>query len=100
MHFASVAILAATTALATPTEPREKIAVLPLRKVHHAKLAKNLAARGQAKLQHINGYNPVDSALTNSGPATNELVSYIASVTVGSSSYDLIIDTGCKFIYN
>lgn len=96
MHFAAVTILAAASAaLATPVESQSKT-VLPLRKVHAAKSAKGLVNSGNAKLRNVNGETPKGKVDAGSGPATNEVVSYIASVTVGSTSYDLIVDTGCK----
>lgn len=96
MRFASVSMLAAATVtLASPVEPRAKTAVLPLRKVNTATSAKSIVARDQAKLRQINGRKLVGN-VDASGPATNEVVSYVASVTVGGVAYSLIVDTGCK----
>lgn len=96
MHFAAVTVLAAASAvLATPVESQSKT-VLPLRKVHAAKSAKGLIHSGQAKLRNVNDEIPKGKVDAGSGPATNEVVSYLASVTIGSTSYDLIVDTGCK----
>lgn len=99
MRFVSVSILAAATvALASPVEPRGKMVVLPLRKVHTAQSAKALVDHGQAKLREINGEKLAGNVDANSAPITNGVVSYVASVTVGGVAYDLVVDTGCRFL--
>lgn len=97
MRFASVSMLAAATlTMASPVEPRAKTIALPLRKVQTVTSAKNLVARGQSKLRQVNGDKLVGNIDASSGPATNEDVTYVASVTVGGVAYSLIVDTGCK----
>ena len=90
------AALAAVSAL--PTEPRDTTIVLPVTKHSSVTSVSNLVARGQAKINLINGETKIGNVDASSGPATNEDVSYIAGVTIGSTSYSLIVDTGCELL--
>ncbi|KAL7933839.1 putative aspartic protease [Trichoderma chlorosporum] len=96
MLFSSLAIVAAaTTALASPVKPSAKVATIPVKRVNNVKSLKNVVQKGQARLNKVNGIkNAVGVVDASSGSVTNEDVTYVASVTIGGSSYDLIVDTG------
>ncbi|KAM0258916.1 hypothetical protein ACHAQJ_003572 [Trichoderma viride] len=96
MLFSSLAIVAAATAaLASPVKPNAKTAALPVKRVSNVKSLKNVVQKGHARINKING---VEAAVGNidasSGSVTNEDVSYVASVSIGGKSFDLIVDTG------
>jgi predicted aspartyl protease len=86
-----VTLLAASAALAAPVEERQaKTVALPVKRVSNFSSVKNLVSKGQARLDKVNAASEVSS-----GSVTNEDVSYVAAVTIGGTSYDLIVDTGC-----
>ncbi|KUL89529.1 hypothetical protein ZTR_04286 [Talaromyces verruculosus] len=90
-----VTLLAASTALASPIERQVKTAVLPLKHVSNFTSVKNLVSKGQARLHKVNGVAAIDAvSAVSSGPVTNEDVSYVAGVSIGGTTYDLIVDTG------
>ena len=95
--FASLALVAAVSA-SPIIERQAKSAVLPLRHVNNAKSAKGLVASGKARINKINGVEsqsvgPHPDA--SSGSVTNEDVTYVAPVSIGGNTWDLIVDTGC-----
>ncbi|EGX95819.1 cathepsin E, putative [Cordyceps militaris CM01] len=98
MRFTTLSILVAADAiLASPVERAAKpAATLPLKHVINVSSASGLIARGQARLNKINGGSgqAVLGNVDASGPAQNDDVSYIASVAIGSASWNLIVDTG------
>lgn len=85
----------AAAALAAPLEKNLKVHVLPL--THHNSITnvKNLVENGQARLRGLNGPSKF-KVQVGSGSATNEDVSYVATVSIGGKPYSLIVDTGCK----
>lgn len=92
-----IAVLAmAAVVTASPVEPRAKSAVLPLKHVSHVTSIKNIVSKGQARIRKANGAHAVGVIAASSGPVTNEDVSYVAAVSIGGSSWDLIVDTGCE----
>lgn len=94
----SLALAAAAIAAvsAAPVEQQAKTVVMPLKHVSNAS-AKGLVAKGQARINAINGASSVFAVdAVSSGTVTNEDVSYVAPVVVGSTTYELIVDTGCK----
>ncbi|KAL7911456.1 putative aspartic protease [Trichoderma velutinum] len=94
MLFSSIAIVAAATAaLASPVKPSAKTTALPVKRVSNVKSLKSIVQKGQARINKINGVKDIE-ARASSGPVTNEDVSYVASVTIGGRSWDLIVDTG------
>jgi protein-disulfide isomerase len=96
MLFSSLAVVAAASAaLASPVKPSGKTVTLPVKRVSNVKSAKNLVQKERARLNKINGVKSVNVDAV-SGPVTNELITYVAEVTIGGSTYDLIVDTGCK----
>ncbi|KAM0469610.1 hypothetical protein ACHAPX_010388 [Trichoderma viride] len=94
MLFSSLAVVAAASAaLASPVKPSGKTVTLPVKRVSNVKSAKNLVQKERARLNKINGVKSVNVDAV-SGPVTNELITYVAEVTIGGSTYDLIVDTG------
>lgn len=100
MLFSSLAIVAAATAaLASPVKPNAKIATLSVKRVSNVKSLKNIVQKGHARINKVNGAKAaVGNIDASSGSVTNEDVSYVASVSIGGSSFDLIVDTGCKSV--
>lgn len=96
MLFSSLAVVAAATAaLASPVKPSGKTVALPVKRSSNVKSAKSLVEKGHARLNKINGVKTVGKR-DSSGSVTNDDVSYIAAVTIGDGTYNLIVDTGCK----
>jgi hypothetical protein len=87
-----VALLAAAAVSASPIELQPRTAVLPLKQVSNISSVKSIVGKGQARLNKING------AEVSSGSVTNEDVSYVAPVSIGGSTWQLIVDTGCKLL--
>ena len=90
-----VALLAAAAVSASPVALQPRTAVLPLKHVSNISSVKNIVAKGQARLNKVNGIFAVDAADVSSGSVTNEDVTYVAPVTIGGSTWQLIVDTGC-----
>lgn len=94
-----VTLLAASAALASPIERQVKTAALPLKHVSNFTSVKNLVSKGQARLNKVNGVAAIDAvSAVSSGSVTNEDVSYVAPVSIGGTTYDLIVDTGCMLL--
>ena len=95
---ACLAVAASVAAVsASPVKPRAESVALPVSKVSTFTSIKNIVSKGQAKISKINTSSSEGNRLVSSGPATNEDVSYVASVTIGGSAYSLIVDTGCEY---
>jgi hypothetical protein len=75
------------TAVALPS-PQPHSAKIPLTRVSTVTHPKNLIAGDLAR------YQGVSAAAVGSGTATNEIVSYVAPIVVGSQTFQLIVDTG------
>jgi hypothetical protein len=81
------------SAFATPIE-RESFVTIPVKKVGSA-TAKGLVEKDLRRLDNVNsGGRKASPAATGSGTVTNEDVTYVAAVTVGSQTFSLIVDTG------
>lgn len=94
-----ITLLAASAALASPIERQAKTAVLPLKRVSNFSSIKNVVSKGQARLDKVNNVSTISaSSEVSSGSVTNEDVSYIAPVSIGGTTYDLIVDTGCTLL--
>jgi hypothetical protein len=87
--------LAATGALSTPVAPRTKTLTVPLQHANNVKSIKGLVEKGQARIQKVNGAVHLNNAVS-SGTVINEDVSYVAPFKIGGTTYNLIVDTGCK----
>lgn len=101
MLFNTLLGLAATAALvsASPVERAPKTTVLSLKQVSNVKSVKNIVGKGQARIDKINGVQS-DAATpdVSSGSVTNEDVTYVAPVSIGGKTWQLIVDTGCMFL--
>jgi hypothetical protein len=96
MFFVALLAIAASAVSASPVERRAQTAVLSLKHVSSVTSIKNIVERGQARINAINGVQVVSDALeVSSGSVTNEDVSYVAAVTIGGNTWQLIVDTGC-----
>lgn len=96
-----VALLSVAAAVsAAPLEPRAGTVVLPLSIHQNVTSIKNIVDKGAQRINAINskqqGVAIPRAAAVSSGTVTNEDVSYIAPVVIGGTTYDLIVDTGCK----
>lgn len=90
-----VTLLAASAALAAPIESEVKTTVLPLKRVSKVTSIKNIVTKGQERINKVNAAAGAKTvSFVSSGSVTNEDVSYIAPVTIGGTTYDLIVDTG------
>jgi len=85
--------VAAAVVSASPVELKPRTAVLPLK--HHSNITsiKNIVTRGRARLNKINRIS-TDSIESSSGDVTNDDVSYLAPVSIGGTTWQLIVDTG------
>lgn len=93
-----VALLAAVAVSASPVAPLAKTVVLPLKHVSNVSSVKNIVAKGHARINKVNGVFAIDAADVSSGSVTNEDVTYVAPVTIGGSTWQLIVDTGCMLL--
>ena len=91
--FRSTLALAAVAAVSAA--PVERAVAIPLKLVSSVSSAANLVQRGQARIERYNGASHVGNVDASSGSVTNEDVSYVADVSIGGSTWSLIVDTGC-----
>lgn len=99
MLFVALLSLAAVAVSAAPLERQAETVVLPLKRHSNVTSIKNIVQKGQARINSINGVQTAldtRAAAVSSGTVTNEDVSYVAPVSIGGKTYDLIVDTGCK----
>lgn len=96
MLFAALLSVAAVSVSAAPLESRAETVVLPLKKHANVTSISNIVQKGHARINAINGEQSAPVARASSGTVTNEDVSYIAPVSIGGKTYDLIVDTGCE----
>lgn len=102
MLFAACLTVAAVAVSAAPLESRAAAIALPLKKHSNVTSINNIVQKGHARISSINGEQAAPAARAvdaSSGTVTNEDVSYVAAVTIGGKSYDLIVDTGCEFYF-
>lgn len=99
MLFAVSLTLVAAVVSASPVKPQDKITALPLKHVSNISSVKNIVQKGQARIQKCNG-NPTAqfNKDASSGAVTNDDVSYVAPVKIGSGTWELIVDTGCMLL--
>ena len=99
MLFAVSLTIAAAVVSASPVQSRDKTTVLPLKHVSSISSVKNIVQKGQQRIQKYNGNQNVRFNIDiSSGQVTNDDVSYVAPVKIGSGTWELIVDTGCKFL--
>ncbi|KAM3512168.1 hypothetical protein MY11210_004156 [Beauveria gryllotalpidicola] len=94
MHFSAlVALTTATSVLASPVQQQSGIVTLQLKQVNRVKSASELVKHGKARLVG-SGAGENKASVAGSAPAENVVLSYVANVTVGAGTYELIVDTG------
>ncbi|OAA37603.1 Peptidase aspartic [Beauveria brongniartii RCEF 3172] len=93
---AFVIVSAATSVLASPVQ-HGTTTTLPLKRVGQIASASQLVKQGKARISY--NVNAGKKAIAGSAPAENIAVSYVANVTVGSGSYQLILDTGSSITW-
>lgn len=93
-----LAVVAAAAAVvsASPIKPRAEPTTLAVKQVYNLSSVKNLVTKGRSKIQKINGDKSEGNRLVSSGTVTNEDVTYVAPVSIGGKTWDLIVDTGCE----
>jgi hypothetical protein len=95
MLFVGLLAVAAAVVSASPVERRATSVVLPLKHVSNFTSIKNIVNKGQARINHINSVNSVGAVSdASSGSITNEDVTYVAPVSIGGTTWQLIVDTG------
>ncbi|KAF4341615.1 aspartic ase precursor [Fusarium beomiforme] len=103
MLFAVTLTIAAAAAVSgSPLQPRaEKTIALPVKQVAKVASIKNIVNKGIARIQKINSLDitPSHNKARSSGPATNDDVSYVAQVSIGGSTWSLIVDTGSSNLW-
>ena len=87
---------AAVSASPLAVERQAQTIVLPLTHVSKFTSIKNIVNKGQQRLGAINANAVGPTPDVSSGSVTNEDVTYVAPVTIGGSTWQLIVDTGCK----
>ncbi|KAJ3545680.1 hypothetical protein NM688_g5601 [Phlebia brevispora] len=99
-------ILFARLAVANPITARQSRITLPFAKKINTTGLPYAIKQDEARIQAFKrGAHPVavtkDAAPTVNVPATNEIMSYVTTVGVGTppTSYDLIVDTGSSFTW-
>ncbi|CAK3788785.1 acid protease [Lecanosticta acicola] len=93
MFFLSIAAAAAVVS-ALPTAREAQPMSLPLSHVNTAKSMSSIVSKGQSKISHINGGEKAGNSYASSGTVTNEDVTYVAPVSIGGNTWQLIVDTG------
>lgn len=94
-----LALLAAAAAVsAGPIVRSAAPIVMSVNQVSNVQSIKNIVTKGQDRIQAINSHstNSNQRVDVSSGPATNDDVSYVASVNIGGYARSLIVDTGCE----
>ena len=96
MFVVALLAIAAAAVSASPVKPQAQTAVLSLKHVSSVTSIKNIVDRGQARINAINGVRATGATPeVSSGSVTNEDVSYVAAVSIGGNTWQLIVDTGC-----
>lgn len=102
MLFAGLLSVAAVAVSAAPLERKAETIVVPLTRHVNVTSMKNIVDKGLARINKINGgqtARAARAATVSSGTVTNEDVSYVAPVSIGGTTYELIVDTGCKLLH-
>ncbi|RDW58364.1 acid protease-2 [Coleophoma crateriformis] len=94
MLFVALVFVAAAAVSASPVARTASPIVLPVKHVSNVTSIKNIVNRGLARIDAINGVKDAGVSRRSSGSVSNEDVSYVAAVTIGSNTWELIVDTG------
>ncbi len=91
MFFVTLLAITATTVLALPVEYQAKIGAISLKRVSNVTLIKNVVYGGLARIDKFNGA----TSYVSSGLVINYDICYVAPVSIGGKTWQLIVDTGC-----
>lgn len=94
---AAMVSAAPATAPPAPTEEMKPAVILSMKHAMNVTSIKNLVAKGQARLNKINGGADI-VARDGSGTVINDISSYLAPMSIGGKTWDLIVDTGCMLL--
>lgn len=97
LTLAAAAAMVSAAPAAAPPAPAEEMkpaVILSMKHAMNVTSIKNLVAKGQARLNKINGGADI-VARDGSGTVINDLSSYLAPMSIGGKTWDLIVDTGC-----
>jgi hypothetical protein len=96
MFFVALLATAVAAVSASPVSRQAQTAVLSLKHVSNVRSIKNIVDRGQARINAINGVQAADATpKVSSGSVTNEDICYVAAVSIGGNTWQLVVDTGC-----
>ncbi|CCM03747.1 uncharacterized protein FIBRA_05893 [Fibroporia radiculosa] len=87
-------LVLALTVAAIPLEARNGRVTLPLAKRTSSTGVANVLARDQARAQFLKSRGSSDLKSRQDVTATNQAEDYVVTVTIGSTDYTLIVDTG------
>jgi hypothetical protein len=92
MFFVALLAITATVVLASsPVDRQAKIGAVSLKYVSKVTSIKNVVHGGKARINHINGAT-LD---VGSGPIINYDIFYLAPVSIGGTTWQLIVETAC-----
>lgn len=97
LTLAAAAAMVSAAPAAAPPAPAEEMkpaVILSMKHAMNVTSIKNLVAKGQARLNKINGGADI-VARDGSGTVINDISSYLAPMSIGGKTWDLIVDTGC-----
>lgn len=100
LTLAAAAAMVSAAPAAAPPAPAEEMkpaVILSMKHAMNVTSIKNLVAKGQARLNKINGGADI-VARDGSGTVINDLSSYLAPMSIGGKTWDLIVDTGCMLL--
>lgn len=95
---AAMVSAAPATAPPAPAEEMKPAVILSMKHAMNVTSIKNLVAKGQARLNKINGGADI-VARDGSGTVINDISSYLAPMSIGGKTWDLIVDTGCMLFF-
>lgn len=100
LTLAAAAAMVSAAPAAAPPAPAEEMkpaVILSMKHAMNVTSIKNLVAKGQARLNKINGGADI-VARDGSGTVINDISSYLAPMSIGGKTWDLIVDTGCMLL--
>lgn len=101
LTLAAAAAMVSAAPAAAPPAPAEEMkpaVILSMKHAMNVTSIKNLVAKGQARLNKINGGADI-VARDGSGTVINDISSYLAPMSIGGKTWDLIVDTGCMLLF-
>ena len=90
---------AAAIVSAGPAELHARSAALPLARVSNVQSIRNLVRRDQSRIAAANRVRSAATPMVISVPATNQDVFYTVPISIGGTTWTLLVDTGCKLLH-